>query len=381
MTLPNAEMFTLPIPMALRKLKVTRRSGVPVIGVAGALVLGAMGYQAVLRYGRVLLRLRALEEQLDHLIGREGDSLGLTIGRAVIEDFELAEVRGGRMSFSQWRGSRLLLVFFDPGSIPCQQLIPTLAELADQTQNSAPVPIIISTGDAATNLELLGGVSSPVLLQEDWELGMLFQVRITPMAYLVDEDGRIASSPAVGASAIRSLGSDGRPTPAPPTRNTDRLASGAPAYDSPAHEGLAVGTRAPGIHLPLLAGGDLSLSSYRGQQVLLVFWDPQYGPCLPLVTRLEAIHRDSPGPAILTISRGTEQVNRDVAAELGLTLPIGIQRHWEVSRKYAMFATPIAYLIDEQGMIAHDVVIGADSILAFAASQMNGQPESSRKDR
>src|SRR5829696_2976286 len=87
------------------------------IGVAGVVALGTIGYQGVLRYGRVLLRLRTLEEQLDHLVDRNGSALGLPVGRVVIEDFELAELRGGRMSFSQWRGHELLLIFFDPSSV------------------------------------------------------------------------------------------------------------------------------------------------------------------------------------------------------------------------------------------------------------------------
>jgi peroxiredoxin len=364
------EIVTLPLSRALRQLNITPRQGISVLGIAGAIVLGNLSYQAVVRYGRVLLRLRALEEELEHLIGREGNSLGLTLGRAVIEDFELAELRGGRMSYTQWRGSRLLLVFFDPASAPCQQLVPTLAELADQIPNGKPRLVIISTGDAEANVDVLGGVACPVLLQEDWEVGMLFQVRITPMAYVVDEDGRIASTPAVGASAILSLGSDGRPTAARRTHTPDPLATQAPRYPAPAHEGLAVGARAPLVRVPLLGGGELSLPANLGRRVLLVFLDPQYGPCLPLATQLEAIHRSSSKAAVLAVSRGSEQHNQEVAAELGLTFPIGLQRHWEVSREYAMFATPIAYLIDEKGMIAHDVAIGADSILALAAAQM-----------
>jgi hypothetical protein len=31
-------------------------------------------------------------------------------------------------------------------------------------------------------------------------------------------------------------------------------------------------------------------------------------------------------------------------------------------RLYAMFATPIAYLIDEHGVIMHEVAVGADGI-------------------
>lgn len=370
------EGFTLPVsqalPMSTLAPRSRTRSIVSVAGVGGVLLVGTIGYQAVLRYGRVLVRLRALEEQLDRLVGRTGNTLGLPVGRVVIEDFELAELRGGRMSFSQWRGCTLLLIFFDPTSGPCQQLVPSLAALTGQIANSQPLPVIVSTGDVETNLRVLHsqGVTCPILLQEDWEVGTLFDVRITPMAYLVDQEGRIAAPAAVGAAAILSLGS-GDATTAPVRASTaSPLATYAPRQVHPAQEGLAVGTRAPAVRVPRLEGGELSLAAYRGRRVLLVFWDPRHGPCLPLASRLEAIHRSSSALAIIVISRGSEQLNRDTAADLGLTFPIGLQRHWDVSREYAMFATPVAYLIDETGTITHDVTIGADAILALATARV-----------
>ena len=50
-----------------------------------------------------------------------------------------------------------------------------------------------------------------------------------------------------------------------------------------------------------------------------------------------------------------------------VTFPVVLQPHWEISRRYAMFATPIAYLIDEAGVITQDVAVGADSILGLIA--------------
>ena len=46
-----------------------------------------------------------------------------------------------------------------------------------------------------------------------------------------------------------------------------------------------------------------------------------------------------------------------------------LQQQWEISRRYAMFATPIAYLIDEQGVIVHNVAVGTDAILDLLAAQ------------
>ena len=39
----------------------------------------------------------------------------------------------------------------------------------------------------------------------------------------------------------------------------------------------------------------------------------------------------------------------------------------EISRLYAMFATPVGYLIDEQGTIAAEPAVGEEPILALAA--------------
>jgi peroxiredoxin len=65
---------------------------------------------------------------------------------------------------------------------------------------------------------------------------------------------------------------------------------------------------------------------------------------------------------VVMISKGEPKENRAKVKEHGLTFPIVLQQQWEVSRRYAMFATPIAYLIDEQGVIVHDVAVGSDAI-------------------
>jgi hypothetical protein len=48
-------------------------------------------------------------------------------------------------------------------------------------------------------------------------------------------------------------------------------------------------------------------------------------------------------------------------------VPRSLQRSWGVSKQYGMFATPIAYLIDPSGTIAHDVAVGGEAILELAA--------------
>jgi len=66
---------------------------------------------------------------------------------------------------------------------------------------------------------------------------------------------------------------------------------------------------------------------------------------------------------VVMISKGEPKENRAKVKEHGLTFPIALQQQWEISRRYAMFATPIAYLIDEAGVVVHDVAVGTDAIL------------------
>lgn len=130
--------------------------------------------------------------------------------------------------------------------------------------------------------------------------------------------------------------------------------------------GLPVGTLVPAFRLPQLDGNELSLGDYRGRQVLLIFSDPSCGPCNLLAPELERLHRNLPGLQFLMVSRGDPGANGVKVAEHGLTFPVVLQRRWEISREYAMFATPIAYLIDEQGVIATEVAVGSNAILTLA---------------
>jgi peroxiredoxin len=93
---------------------------------------------------------------------------------------------------------------------------------------------------------------------------------------------------------------------------------------------------------------------------------------------LEKFHREHPQINLVMISRGEPKENRRKAKQHGLTFPILLQQRWEISRLYAMFATAIAYLIDESGMIADDLAVGAEPILAQLANSTKRADERSR---
>lgn len=146
-------------------------------------------------------------------------------------------------------------------------------------------------------------------------------------------------------------------------------------------EGLARGTAAPRFLLPRVGGGELSLDEYAGRRVLLVFSDPGCGPCNTLAPELERRSRQTAGTPILMVSRGGAEANLRKIEEHDLTFPVVLQQHWEVSRAYGKFVTPIAYLIDEDGRIAAPVAVGVDPILKLWSSAGQGRSTGNHEER
>ena len=110
-----------------------------------------------------------------------------------------------------------------------------------------------------------------------------------------------------------------------------------------------------------------SLKTLRGdKRLLLVFSDVACEPCQALTPDLVRLH--GAGVRVAMVSRGDPAANVAKAAEHGVDFPVILQRSWEVSKDYAMFATPIAYAIDERGLIAGEVAVGREAILELAAT-------------
>jgi peroxiredoxin len=126
--------------------------------------------------------------------------------------------------------------------------------------------------------------------------------------------------------------------------------------------GLALQTQAPDFRLPRADGGTLALGEYRGRRVLLVFSTPDCQPCHLLAPQLQRAWTTS-DVDIVMVSRGDLETNRRHIARHRITFPVVLQRHWEISRAYGKFVTPMAYLIDEHGLIASDAAVGVQPIL------------------
>jgi peroxiredoxin len=354
----------------------------PWILLAGMCWLGVM---LVRQNGRVLVRLDSVQQQLASLaritaaaqqaMGRASSPpQGLQVGSEA-PDFELLTLSGDSVSLRQYRGRHVLLTFFSPNCGYCVEMAPDLAALPLQD----PVPLVVTTGSRDDNRRFFEErrIECPVLLQTSGEIAQLYQATGTPMGYLIDPDGKVASPLAAGAQALLALAERARaPSPTGSGNGRKRLPGARPLSESHIlRTGLPAGSVAPTFTLPRVDDGELSLDEYRGRPVLLVLSDPSCGPCTVLAPRLEASHRESREPAVVLVSRGSIEENRQKVAEHGLTFPVVVQRQREVSRAYGIFATPVGFLIDERGMIAGDVAEGPDEILALRDRARNLQRE------
>src|SRR5262249_11956049 len=136
---------------------------------------GWLVYQLLRQNGRILLRLEALEGQPAQpgppLQPSPGPPPGLPVGAAA-PDFQLASLVGGLKKRSDWRGRRVLLIFFNPRCGFCSRMVPDLAALPVDSAGGRPLPLVVTTGSVGEIRQLVEqhGLRCPVLLQEGGEL-------------------------------------------------------------------------------------------------------------------------------------------------------------------------------------------------------------------
>jgi thiol-disulfide isomerase/thioredoxin len=123
----------------------------------------------------------------------------------VAPEVELPDLQGNTVELADFKGQKILALFWNPGCGFCQQMLPDLQKWEQDPPEKAPKLLVVSAGTKEANEAM--GLSSPVVLDQQFSVGRAFGVGGTPSAVLVDEQGRIASEVAVGATAVLELAS------------------------------------------------------------------------------------------------------------------------------------------------------------------------------
>ncbi len=144
--------------------------------------------------------------------------------------------------------------------------------------------------------------------------------------------------------------------------------------DEEAEEGLAIGAPAPAFSLTGLQGETMTLDALRatGKPVLLIFSDPNCGPCNALLPDIGRWQREN-GSQLTTamVTRGTADANRSKSTEHGLTHVL-LQKDSEVADIYQTNGTPTGVIVRADGTIGSRPAPGTDAIRNLVTRALNG---------
>jgi methylamine dehydrogenase accessory protein MauD len=152
----------------------------------------------------------------------------------------------------------------------------------------------------------------------------------------------------------------------------DRLERASAKADMPPPQGLEVGAAAPDFELTALAGERVGLDRLlaESRDLVLIFSNPQCGPCADLMP-IVAAWQKSPGGAarIAVITSGPESLNRTVAERHALTHVL-LEEDGAVGRRYQVDGTPSAVLVRSDRTIGSRIAFGRDAIESLVVSSV-----------
>jgi thiol-disulfide isomerase/thioredoxin len=335
--------------------------------------------------GRLLVRLEILEESVaagGSVVGpsQNGSPLhqteGLPVGSAA-PDFSLSGLHGETLTLDALRssGKPVMMLFTDPGCGPCNAMLPEVGRWQEEHTQELTLSLI-SRGEVEENkTKAQEHALRNVVLQKDWEVSESYEVRGTPSAVLISPDGKVASPVAGGDKGIRALLSyavgeraqlpmqphqpqtEGQPCP-----NCGKVHAAAPTMPA-ARE---IGEPAPEVKLADLEGRTVELKDFKGQETLVLFWNPGCGFCQQMLPQIKQWEQNRPegAPTPLFISAGTEEANRDMK----LSSKVVLDQQFAAGRAFGASGTPSAVLVDAEGRIASEVAVGAPAVLGLAGA-------------
>lgn len=351
---------------------------ITLLAVIIALLLLACGGWLLLhtlsQQGRLLLRIERLESRLAQagiIFGmpeQEQPVTGLPVGVKAPEfwgrglDHEIISLKA-----LQAPGKPVVLIFTNPTCAPCNELMPDIGRWQRDYANKITVALLSRGSVEANQAKASEHHLAHLVIQQQDEIDRLYTVQSTPSAVLIHPDGLIESPLAVGPESIQALiekaahvyQSSFLPLILPVRGHHKNLAKQDPVVPR-------IGTPAPAFSLPNLDGEAISLSSFAGQPVLLLFWSPECGFCKKMLPALKAWEASSPQgtPRLLVISSGTVEANR----ALGLRSPVLLTEDTHVRQQFGASGTPMAILVDARGKIASALAEGSPDVLALAHS-------------
>jgi peroxiredoxin/uncharacterized membrane protein YphA (DoxX/SURF4 family) len=342
-----------------------------VVGVILVLALAIESWvlvQVLHQQGRMLLRIEALESQLgmsaESAFGSSATGLPIDTPAPA---FALPSLDGKTITLDSLlaMGKPITLIFSDPGCGPCEALLPEVGRWQRNYASKLTLAFISRGTPGANRAKIAGQDITSVLLQRNREIAEAYQADGTPSAVLIRPDGTIGSLLAEGADAIRGLVANSIGLPV--LKSLPMAASIMENGHTPAFSQLVIpkiGDPAPALTLPDLSGKPIHLADFRGNQTLLLFWDPNCSFCQQMLKDLKAWETRPPKgtPKLLVVSTGTVEANQ----AMSLRSPVVLDQDFATGFLFGAEGTPAAVLVDAEGKIASELAAGVPAVHALA---------------
>lgn len=319
--------------------------------IAAALTFfGGWAFVHLLRaHGRLLLRVDALEQALEHghLHALDADDeaepvFGLPVGDPA-PAFALPDTSGTTVSLADLLepAKPLLLLLTDPACGPCRALLPDVATWQREHADDITIAVVSSGKAKQVRADAAEHGLVNVLVDERSSVYEAYRANGTPGAVVVDPDGSVGSPVAGGAAAI------------------ERLLARTLRPDEPYFE-LRIGDPIPELELRKLDGSLVSTADFRGAETVYLFWDPESEACRDLHAELLEWEADPPphAPQLVVLARGDEEAIRAETFASTVVVDDG-----SAARAFRARTTPVALLADADGNVAWPHAGGGDHIL------------------
>ena len=121
-------------------------------------------------------------------------------------------------------------------------------------------------------------------------------------------------------------------------------------------EKVGAGKTAPDVVLRFTEDGlQRSLSSYRGDVIVLDFWATWCAPCRDTMPKMEEFYRryKQQGVTVIGVAVDIDDYDKVVrfAKEMGVTYPIAADTSGEAKQYYQIGSLPTLFVIDKDGVI------------------------------
>ena len=145
-----------------------------------------------------------------------------------------------------------------------------------------------------------------------------------------------------------------------PTAQPSAQPTAAPS-GSTVEEGVAVGQHAPPIEVTLLDGSVMNTTDFVGKPMWINFmatWCPQCQDELPMMRRYaNQLGQDM---TVLVVDVGEDRHTvRSFMTDLGIDLNVGVDQDGTVQRQWGVYALPVHFWLDEEGIVREIVYGGA----------------------